>query len=137
MFQYTSADIEPRNEPKAKSFLVHYTPADLDFSDDKNSRLIDTESSLVQYALIDIEPRNCKPVSVSFPLFYYPSSNDEVENYVTKRNDNNKITEPRHQSAKIQPLSKVSSHQSLCVQARKELNICNIKWWPETRIARY
>ena len=116
MSQYTSADVEPRNEPKVKSSLVHYTLAERDFSDDKKSRLIDTESSLVHYALVVIESRNCEPVSVkeiSSPLFYYASSNQEVENSVTKRNDNKKITEPRHQSAKIQQLSKVSSHQSL------------------------
>ena len=116
MSQYTSADVEPRNEPKAKSSLVHCTLADRDFSDDKKSRLIDTESSLVQYALVVIESRNCEPVSVkeiSSPLFYYASSNQEVENSVTKRNDNKEITEPRHQSAKIHQLSKVSSHQSL------------------------
>ena len=49
--------------------------------------------------------RNSKPVSVkeiSSPLFHYASSNGEAENSVTKRNDNNKITESRHQSAKIQ-----------------------------------
>ena len=84
--------------------------------------------------------RNSKPVSVkeiSSPLFHYASSNGEAENSVTKKIDNNNIAEPRHQSAKIQQLSKVTSHQSLCVPVHKELDIYNIKWRPETRTGRY
>ena len=60
-----------------------------------------------------------------------------MEKSITKKNHINHIAESRHQSGKIQQLSKITSHHSLGVQVHEELDICNIIGWAETRKARY